>query len=754
MDKLLAKSSGETISEHTIACLNSAKALIDSLPFSKEEINTLSKDVSLAISMHDVGKAAAGFQKVLRKEQENWQGKRHEIISAAFASAIDGISPAVVFAILTHHKSIPSDGISQVFGCLPGAQIPMQTGETPIWNEMAGEWKEKSDIFLDEWEKICKYSGQTSSLNSCDLKPVSLDPSWLNRTVGKRGQTRTIAFKDRRYASLVRGLTIASDHLGSAHNIPPSIPKLDSFSVLKQNARTFQKHCGKLEGSLILRAPTGSGKTEAALLWAQKNQRLNGRLLYVLPYTASINAMYRRLAEIFGRDNVGLMHYRATAALYGMLEGKKCDEDLASHMDKQQIANTLADLAREIWFPIKICTPQQILRYILRGKGWENMLVEFPNACFIFDEIHAYDPKIVGLTLGSAKLFSEWGARCIFLSATLPEFLHKLINETMGDLPFVEPDPIQDDDRKILDKKRHVLEIQAGSIKEHIDAIVQAIQDNPSILIVCNHIKTSQDIYSLLTGRLPNEDIKLLHSQYNQTDRNIIESELTPKSLPKVLVATQVVEVSLNVDFDRAFFEPAPIDALIQRMGRVNRFGERPPAKITIFTKQVNSHRLYCECSGASHQPKCRIILTLEELQKLKSPVSESALVKAADKVYGGGYAGEDKIRFEEGLNHPDIKDFEKRLRAGAHEDWVDKIIEKTDGTVEVLPNSLRDLYEKKQKEGLWIEANSLLVPIRFRKLLSFQDVLNKDNDPWIIYSPYSSKEGLKIEKHIDNIID
>ena len=190
-------------------------------------------------------------------------------------------------------------------------------------------------------------------------------------------------------------------------------------------------------GNAIVKAPTGSGKTEAALLWAQRNQSSNGRLFYALPYTASINAMYRRLGQgpssnrngLFGANNVGLLHSKATAALYTLLEGMKDD---CSCLDRQETARALADLAREIWFPIRVCTPHQIIRYILRGKGWEGMLAEFPNACFIFDEVHAYDPRVVGLILAAARLLAGWGARFLFISATLPTFLENLIRSVLG----------------------------------------------------------------------------------------------------------------------------------------------------------------------------------------------------------------------------------------------------------------------------------------------------------------------------------
>ncbi|MDA8227377.1 MAG: CRISPR-associated helicase Cas3' [Desulfitobacterium hafniense] len=744
MDKILAKSSGETLLEHTIACLKAAQLLLNSLPFLQKQKEALKKDVLLAVALHDIGKAATGFQKVLRGEQDNWQGKRHEIISASFASSIEGISSAVIFAILTHHKSIPTDGISQVFGCLPYEQIPLTGKESVVWKEMVQEWKENSALFFDEWRRICEHLQKYLEGSIDELKPLSLNPSWLERTSGKRGQRKFISFQDRIYASIVRGLTIASDHLGSSHKIPPPIPDLGYFPILKQNPRPFQERVGDNEGTAILRAPTGSGKTEAALLWAQKNQRPNGRLFYILPFTASINAMYRRLTKIFSKKIVGLLHYRATAALYDMLEA---DEDIASRPDRQQTAKVLANLAHEIWFPIRVCTPHQILRYTLRGKGWEYMLAEFPNACFIFDEIHAYDPRMVGLTLGSAKLLSQWGVRCLFLSATLPAFLRRLITNTMGELSFIEPDPVKEEDRKILNKKRHIVEIRDGSIVDNMESIVQAIRNNSSTLIVCNHVKTSQEVYSLLRKELPTENVKLLHSRFNQEDRNRIENELVNKFLPKVLVATQVVEVSLDVDFSQGFFEPAPIDALIQRMGRINRLGKTPPeyTNIVVFTKQVNSYKLYCICHGDSHLSTCRVQLTIDELEKLENPISERDLVKAADRVYGSGYQGEDKTKFEEGFYHPDIREFGNRLLAGAHQDWVENIIEKTDGNIEILPNCLLQEYQKRKDNGLWIEANSLLVPIRTQSLSRLKSKLYKYNNLLIANFSYTSDKGLEV---------
>ncbi|MCL0089669.1 CRISPR-associated helicase Cas3' [Dehalococcoidia bacterium] len=756
MTRILAKSSGETLSQHTISCLKAAKRLIDSLPLSEDIRKRLENDVLLAVAFHDVGKAAGGFQRVLKGEQKTWNGKRHEVLSAALASAIPGASPFVVFAILTHHRSIPSDGITGIFGCLYPEQIPLGYRQTPVWKEMAGEWEDNCDRFLREWREIAEYLGQSLSV-SCELKTLSIDPSWLDRTSGSRGQRKAISFDERYYASLVRGLVIASDHLGSTARLPAPIPEYRGYPIFggeKKKPRPFQKKLGTIEGSATLRAPTGSGKTEAAILWAQKNQNLNTRLFYVLPYTASINAMYRRLRKIFG-ENVGLLHHRATASLYQMLAD---DADTLSHLDKQDIAKTISELSREMYFPIRVCTPHQILRHTLRGKGWEAMLAEFPQACFIFDEIHAYDPRVVGLTLASANLLGKWGCHSLFLSATLPEFLYQLIREVMGDIPFVEPDPNQNEDKQILDRKRHWITVEKSNILDHVEEVVESCSESPSTLIVCNHVSSAQKVYSEIKRRIktlePEKDIVLLHSRFTHEDRTRKESIITrSKKIPKILVATQVVEVSLDIDFEKGYLEPAPIDALAQRMGRINRLAERPPANIVVFTEQIGSYNLYCNCHGANHQQDCIVKRTLDEVNNAKNPVSEEDLIKIADIVYRDGYQGEDRRKFEQGLNHPDIVNFEDRLIAGIYQDWVEEIIERTDGAFEVLPESLLEEYERKRDNGLWIEANSLLVPVRFRSLLGLRNVLNTKADPWQVYCPYSYEEGLKVESASDAII-
>lgn len=483
-------------------------------------------------------------------------------------------------------------------------------------------------------------------------------------------------------------------------------------------------------GNLILQAPTGSGKTLAALLWAGKNQKKNGRLFYCLPNTASINAMYLRLSNnYYGKENVGLMHSRALTSLYSLWE-----DDCTLPIIRQRNALLAKSLAKELWYPIRVCTPHQILRYMLRGKGWELMLSEFPNSCFIFDEIHAYDPVITGFVIATAKFLTEYNSSCLFISATMPDFIKKILDDEFSPISFVAPSSDDQSDRAIIEKKRQNLQIVDGNILINIENIIRAINKAHSTLIVCNHVYSAQTVFKELSKK-GLKDVILLHSRFCRRDRDKIES-IIQERLPKVLVATQVVEVSLDVDFDQAFLEPAPIDALIQRLGRVNRKGERPPATVVVFTRQLGKYSVY---------NKDIISRSLAELQSLSNPLREMDLIGAANHVYEKGYEGENLRRYNNALNHPLIKEFKEKLIAGLHYDWTRDVIEQSDGTLDLLPNCLLPEYNAYQSQGLWIESNRLLVPVR-TSLSYIERHLDMNHDPWVVNKPYSPSLGLSLK--------
>ncbi|MCL2134170.1 MAG: CRISPR-associated helicase Cas3' [Candidatus Bathyarchaeota archaeon] len=727
--KILAKDTGETLSEHTLRCIAVAENIVENLPFEDDILVSIKSDLISAIAVHDVGKAAVGFQKSLLPDAKRW-GHRHEIISAAFAS-FQKLKPEVIFAVLTHHRTIPAGWACSGKGCLDFAELPFATSSStppspyPVWFQMENEWKQNISSFVNEWNQILKgvKSNKLSSQIGLDYSSFTYD--WIDR--GK--QTSKISFNSRLYAATLRGLLMSCDHIGSS-GVRFAFPKMPDFSKLNITVPylfNFQKKAGEINGNLILQAPTGSGKTLAALLWVRRNQKRNGRLFYTLPNTASINAMYLRLCKDFGQATVGLLHSRASSSLYSILENEEY-----SSLVRQKEARMAKKLSRELWYPIRVCTPHQILRYTLHGKGWELMLSEFPNACFVFDEIHAYDPIITGFIIATAKLVCDLQASCLFLSATMPTFLKKLILDEIAPKPFLFPNSEDEIDSHILNKQRHNLQIQDGTILTNIDLILKTLNESKSTLIVCNHVPSAQKVFDEIQKR-GIKDSLLLHSRFCKRDRNKIE-KVIQSQLPKVLVATQVVEVSLDVDFEQGFFEPAPIDAIIQRLGRVNRKCSRPPANVIVFKEQIASYNIYS---------KDIVDRSLGELEHLSNPLSESDLVNAADQIYQGGYCGEDLQQYTAALNHPLIKKFKEYLVAGCHNDWTKDVIDKSDGTIDLLPSSLKSEYQEALSSGLWLEADQLLVQVRTNSLSYLIKDIDTNSDPWVIKKPYSFTHGL-----------
>lgn len=779
---------GELLLEHSLNVARAATVICRRLPFSIEEREDLAHVLVEAGAFHDLGKAATGFQDMLR-HQEHW-GHRHETISTAIARVINPeLDPCALFAILTHHRSIPPDLVEeQGEKYIPITELPPRFGgvsDDSTWRKMLTELRENWDAFHDLLERLSRDLGLSFRHIKRDdeLFDLGLDNKWLLRRRQRREQSDELKWR----ASLLRGLLITSDHIASSidsttgdHPHIPDIPKLADYETkIKQqelkghSLLPFQQRAAQTTGNAILKAPTGSGKTLAALLWAANNQADNGRFFYSLPYTASINAMSDRFKNIFKsekeeakevkQDLVGVLHHRNADYLFRAMENDEMSVQLRNEQAKH-----LGGLAREMYHPIRICTPHQILRFALCGRGWETGLSEFPYACFVFDEIHAFEPLLAGLTLATIKLLqnSPFNARVLFASATIPSFLEQIIKEEIkiDEANIIAPNPQDKFDKVVCDKVRHYIEVRRGSLLGALDEIADEIEESrETTLIVCNHVAISQQIWRFLRDERGFDNALLLHARFNGEDRSRIEQTITAKkskvekeeerrlieankSKPRVLVATQAIEVSLDIDYDRGYSEPAPADALGQRLGRINRSGSRPnPARVVIFSEPSGGY-LYDESLTT------RTVELLREVCEL----TEAELTAIVNKVYGEGYPPAAMEEFRRGLRNPFIANFASEIIAGTHRPWTDEILDASDGQIEVLPNSLYEKFTELRKEKRYLEANQLLVPIRVGQMYKARKVGALRYAPeireFVTSLAYSPNEGLRFDAWSDNI--
>jgi CRISPR-associated endonuclease/helicase Cas3 len=716
--------SGETLLDHSLRVASMIRQLFARLPTSGEFDAELLAHLEAAAAFHDVGKAATGFQDMLLQRAADWKGRRHEFLSAAFAAAI-GACDEVVFAVLTHHKRIPD---SSPF-IDPHSRLQFHMSMPDAWEPIRREFEANRSAVRELWATLTSILNRPDLLIGSDapLEATFLPHAWRDA----RKQRKSIPAASRKRASLIRGLLISADHLASGKQTLAPVIDLKQFNP-RFTLRPFQSQAA-VRGNVILRAPTGSGKTEAALIWAAHNQGQNGRLFYSLPYTAALNAMHSRLRTEFPShpESIGLLHGKAAHHLFEAMQiDFPGDPAKATTESKAR-----ASLAREMYHSVRVCTPHQLLRFTLRGKGWEQLLSEIPGACVVFDEVHSYDPALAGLTLGTARLFHQMGAKLMFISATLPRFLERII---AGLVPCetVIPDGSKPGDGEVLGRRRHTIRVADDTLNGLLPSIVNDAKAGATVLIVCNHVRSAQSIAEELRAKLGAEAICLFHSRFNMRDRSKIERSLSNSALPRVLVATQVVEVSLDISYQTGYFEAAPIDALTQRMGRVNRKGFDAPAHITVATQPLNRHVIY---------DSVRTGRTLDLLRLFSEPISEQDLTEICDEVYGDGYEAEELKAFNERLDHKYFTRFDEYIVAGDHESWTETAITDIDNRIDVLPSSLLDEFRLLQSERRWLEADALTVNVYRSDRLKKQ--IRMDHDPCVIDDRYAryTANGLEL---------
>src|SRR5205823_13433303 len=127
---------------------------------------------------------------------------------------------------------------------------------------------------------------------------------------------------------------------------------------------------------------------------------------------------------------------------------------------------------------------------------------------------------------------------------------------------------------------RHEVRLLDFDLSEELaaEAILEDVRKGLSVLVVATTVGRAQEIWRRLSAETESE-VELLHGRFHSDDRGKKEGRLAAyhgidshqNGVGSILVATQVVEVSLNVDFEVLYSDPAPLEALLQRFGRVNR---------------------------------------------------------------------------------------------------------------------------------------------------------------------------------------
>ena len=320
----------------------------------------------------------------------------------------------------------------------------------------------------------------------------------------------------------------------------------------------------KMNTDKNLIAPTGSGKTEASLLW------MNGeKSFYTLPLKVSSNAIYLRIKENYEYKDVALLHSDAMAVYLREYNG---NEDIGEKYERSKMLSQ----------PLTVCTVDQLFRFVYRALGTEIFAATLKYSKLVLDEIQAYEPRVIATIIYGLKMIQEMGGKFAIITATFPPVL-KYFMEQYGLVEgkqYIFKD-FTGKEYQVEKYPRHKVEIRHSEM--NLDEI-RLRGKNRKVLVICNTVSKAQKFYKKLEG----ENVWLLHSKYIRRDRAFLERkimEFSESGESGIWITTQIVEASLDIDFDILYTEMCTADSLLQRMGRCNRKGRYCPneANIVVF---------------------------------------------------------------------------------------------------------------------------------------------------------------------------
>lgn len=757
----------ETLTEHSRTVHEAAHTVAEriSSPGVLSEQSAFWNWVETAALLHDAGKVAEGFQRQLRPDGPPW-GERHEVLSLAYVDLLtrglfERDQKMVAAGVAFHHLSLDSSGqgLEELYPAVadwekkfgrdpdpepgrPRVQVPRnrhrallawlstRLGTTAPEGEGRKLWERARDTFArarSDWSS-----------------PVSAEEGLV--------------------AVLLQGAVTLADHSGSAHvPLQTHMPLPSQFLDTLAAPYPHQHAAAETQGHLVLRAPTGSGKTEATLAWASHQlDDMDGhpRLVWVLPYRASIDAAWKRFRNALvaepGEDEPDIAVLHATTAhtlLTHAAAGDTTTGDSGTpDRVRAQQARDRAHAMRTLFAQrVRVSTPHQLLRAAIAGPRYSSFLLEQANALLVLDELHAYDPTTFGRICAAMSLWEQLGSRIAIASATLAPPMLELIHDTLTHEVTVHtasPEAAPDRHRLALDE-------EPITHPDSVKRIRAWLQEGHSVLVVANTVATAQSLYAELApdARTAHPDDPeaaiLLHSRFRGCDRDDIEERITTRypergsdESPRrggLVVSTQALEVSLCLDLDRGVSELAPVEALAQRAGRVNRRGRHPDGPVEFRVHRTEDSRPY--------DPKATAAAWQALTQAPGPVISEQTIGEWLRLAYATDWG---RSWTEEARNARD--EFAASFLTFTdpfhdRSDYAQGLDESFD-TVEILHHDdVADYVEKAAEHPLL--AAGLLIPIRFGQFMKLRSsgraALNDRLRVWSTDIPYDPETGLQL---------
>lgn len=571
------------------------------------------------VGCHDFGKWLAGFQvKVptlverLGVRVPDWVCRLGGHGGAGLTlwqetEAVDAIAPAAdsVWKYFLTSGSLPCSTLCHHGDPEKGGGQEIHSFSGPDDGERAREFlaalAEISDLSAPELpgvppDKLQQRLNRTSWLLNgfviaCDW--LASNEKWFP-LVSHEFDERCADYWERACAQAEKGLS-ESGLLGGGLAPPPSISQL----CPKATAPTeLQRWCASVPLSaeptlFVLEDATGAGKTEAAMILASRLAEQTGRhrIALALPTMATANAMFSRLSPAM--DALFAAGSGATRILAHSNAAQNRSYQAA--VDDEEVAEWFAESSRKRLFAsLSVATIDQHLKAILKIRYQSLRLLAVSRTVLILDEVHAYDAYMNKLIRRLLEVHAHYGGSAILLSATLPaktkraffeaytgthdsQLAEAGVNVPCATYSFAGAGPQSEEFGSSLSSREVGVQF-LRSERKACDFIAEHVAGGRCVCWVRNTVRDALQAFDKLRGM--GISATLFHARFTQYDRNQIEEDVLRRfgkesgqaqRAGRVLIATQVVEQSLDIDFDAMISDLAPIDLLLQRLGRMRR---------------------------------------------------------------------------------------------------------------------------------------------------------------------------------------
>lgn len=630
LSQILAKPSGITLDVHTDNVIQEGNCLISNLSATESKYSSftgkpLSQRLKLACKYHDQGKSEKRWQSACFKDFttfSEWKktsnqtyldfsksqsaqvgnnirnsGVRHELYSLILLSSSNP-PPWLIVAIAAHHRKLSK-------------------AHQHRWTEFAGA-KSHKELIISYWKQLCRLSNK----------------AWDDRL-----PLKDIALSQFEFAG-PRGLLRLSDHRASAKEDGVTLPNIGCFEytfpsnwIKRPIQELVEKHWK--EDLLLLRAPTGAGKTDASLLWASlqiKNNRAD-RLIIAMPTRFTSNALAVNISTNLA--DTGLYHSSAWQTNFGT----QIQEKAIAWYE----AKNIHEQARLFLNTTTVCTIDHLLTSLTLTREDDHLVTfNLANSCLVIDEADFYDDFTQANILVLLEILHYWKVPVLIMSASLPNSVVKDY-QRIGYNQLV----IREDRSDYHRDRFEIIERRNAEDPEEIADLLSLCLSEGNAIIYANTVDRAQKYYKWFVDRTNNINVVLYHSRFTEPDKYKKECELISMlgreawergEARGIAILTQIGEMSVNISADIMVSDLCPIDRLTQRAGRMCRFDQSKVGRLYIVNPQKGGKQYPAPYGSFSQKEKIWVahnpITLTSSLLKENYKYSAETLVALINEVY------------------------------------------------------------------------------------------------------------------------